>query len=310
MPKEVGLWHLLSDVSRPTALSSSRPRRASIPRGVATAKALHPCSAEPVHRSAGEPAALACPPHARRPPARPGGDAALCSGALLPVGSSGRSRRRAPEEDRRKQREIGEQKGTRARPDVRHRAATRAGSTRCRATSALCSAPGRRSRPTSTRKRAELRAIQGDLRQRARPAVRLRARWSRRARALAKRLVELYKADQPDVVTVVLESEASPTCSSAPSSCERVSDQDARIITLVRRRKADATATAARLDKLEDAPAADHRADRAERRNEVAAVKGQLSTARRATRRARSASSARCSTCATTATSSRTTSRR
>ena len=44
---------------------------------------------------------------------------------------------------------------------------------------------------------------------------------------------------------------ASPTCSSAPSSCSASRDQDARLIERVRGAKAEATATAARLDKLE-----------------------------------------------------------
>ena len=78
--------------------------------------------------------------------------------------------------------------------------------------------------------------------------MRLRARLAEGRRILARRLVELYKADKPDLVTVVLNSEASPTCSSAASSSARIQTRTTRIIKLVRDAKADATSTAARLD--------------------------------------------------------------
>src|SRR3954451_24314059 len=59
-------------------------------------------------------------------------------------------------------------------------------------------------------KRAELARIQDDLRQErirlGAMRARLRARLAEARFALSNRLVELYKADKPDVVTVVLES--------------------------------------------------------------------------------------------------------
>ena len=55
-------------------------------------------------------------------------------------------------------------------------------------------------------KRAELARIQEELRQERIRLARLRARLAEARVALAGRLVELYKADKPDVVTVVLNS--------------------------------------------------------------------------------------------------------
>ena len=101
------------------------------------------------------------------------------------------------------------------------------------------------------RKRAELARIQEDLRRERLRLARLRARLAEARAALSKRLVELYKADQPDLVTVVLESNGFADLLERTEFMQRVSDQDARIIDVVVEAKADATATAKRLDKLE-----------------------------------------------------------
>jgi peptidoglycan DL-endopeptidase CwlO len=63
--------------------------------------------------------------------------------------------------------------------------------------------------------------------------------------------VELYKADQPDLVTVVLESDGFADLLERTEFMQRVSHQDARIINIVVDAKREATATAKRLDKLE-----------------------------------------------------------
>ena len=94
-------------------------------------------------------------------------------------------------------------------------------------------------------KRAELARIQEDLRRERLRLARLRARLAEARKALAARLVELYKADQPDLVTVVLESNGFADLLERTEFMQRVSHQDARIIGIVRRAKADATATAA-----------------------------------------------------------------
>jgi peptidoglycan DL-endopeptidase CwlO len=124
-------------------------------------------------------------------------------------------------------------------------------------------------------KRAELAQIQADLRKERLRLARLRARLAEARTALAKRLVDLYKADQPDLVTVVLESNGFADLLERTEFMQRVSKQDARIIGIVRRAKADAEATEARLAKLEKRAKviAEQIADEV---NQVAAVKGQL----------------------------------
>jgi murein DD-endopeptidase MepM/ murein hydrolase activator NlpD len=124
-------------------------------------------------------------------------------------------------------------------------------------------------------KRAELARIQEDLRRERLRLARLRARLAEARAALSKRLVELYKADQPDLVTVVLESNGFADLLERTEFMQRVSHQDARIIGIVVRAKKDATATAARLDKLEKRAkvVADEIANQV---SQVAAVKGQL----------------------------------
>jgi murein DD-endopeptidase MepM/ murein hydrolase activator NlpD len=124
-------------------------------------------------------------------------------------------------------------------------------------------------------KRAELARIQERLRQERLRLARLRARLAEAKVALANRLVQIYKADQPDVVTVVLEADGFADLLERTEFMQRVSSQDARIIARVRAAKAEATATAQRLDRLEERAEAVAAAieDEVE---QVAAVKGQL----------------------------------
>jgi peptidoglycan DL-endopeptidase CwlO len=124
-------------------------------------------------------------------------------------------------------------------------------------------------------KRAELAQIQEDLRRERLRLARLKARLAEARKALAARLVALYKADKPDAVTVVLESDGFADLLERTEFMSRVSRQDARIIGIVRRAKADAIRTEKRLDKLEKRAKAI--ADQIEsERDQVAAVKGQL----------------------------------
>jgi len=125
------------------------------------------------------------------------------------------------------------------------------------------------------RKRAQLAGIQEDLRRERLRLARLRARLAEARAALSKRLVELYKADQPDLVTVVLESDGFADLLERTEFMQRVSHQDARIIGIVVRAKKEATATAKRLDRLEERA----RLVAAQIEDEVSqvdAVKGQL----------------------------------
>src|ERR671928_144867 len=67
----------------------------------------------------------------------------------------------------------------------------------------------------------------------------------------ALRLVELYKADRPDIVTVVLNANGFQELLESADFMRRISDQDARILDRVRTAKAQSEATAARLAGLE-----------------------------------------------------------
>ena len=104
--------------------------------------------------------------------------------------------------------------------------------------------------------------MQRKLREERARLTRLRARLLVVRRALAARLVELYKADAPDAITVVLESEGFADLLTRTEFMERVSRQDARIMDIVADAKADATATAKRLDTLEKRQAQGRQADR------------------------------------------------
>ena len=124
-------------------------------------------------------------------------------------------------------------------------------------------------------KRAELARIQDDLRQERIRLVKLRARLAAAKDALAERLVEIYKADEPDVVTVILEADGFEDLITRAEFIERVGDQDGRIIDRVRTAKADAVRTEAELDRLEERQRrVTAEVDR--RLQEVAAVKGEL----------------------------------
>jgi peptidoglycan DL-endopeptidase CwlO len=124
-------------------------------------------------------------------------------------------------------------------------------------------------------KRAELARIQERLRQERLRLARLRARLAEAKVALANRLVEIYKADKPDMVTVVLEADGFADLLSRTEFMQRVSAQDGRIVDRVREAKAEATATAQRLDRLERRAEQVAASIESEVRR-VEAVKGQL----------------------------------
>ena len=124
-------------------------------------------------------------------------------------------------------------------------------------------------------KRAELAQIQEDLRRERLRLARLRERLAEARVELANRLVQMYKEDAPDVVTVVLEADGFADLLERTEFLQRTSDQDARIISRVRVAKAETAATAAKLDRLEKRAEEVARAIEAEVA-QVAAVKGQL----------------------------------
>jgi murein DD-endopeptidase MepM/ murein hydrolase activator NlpD len=100
-------------------------------------------------------------------------------------------------------------------------------------------------------KRAELAQIQEDLRREQLRLARLRQRLAEARVLLANRLVEIYKSDSPDIVTVVLESNGFRELLERAEFMQRVSSQDAQIIERVTKTKAETAASAARLAKLE-----------------------------------------------------------
>ena len=121
----------------------------------------------------------------------------------------------------------------------------------------------------------QLGRTQRELRfQRAR-LTRLRTKLKQGQVLLAKRLVDLYQADRPDLLSVVLSSNGFADLIQRSEFLGRIQAQDERIITTVRSAKKDATETTARLDTLE-------RRQRTlknqveKRRDEVAAVKRDL----------------------------------
>jgi murein DD-endopeptidase MepM/ murein hydrolase activator NlpD len=125
------------------------------------------------------------------------------------------------------------------------------------------------------RRRAELTTIQADLRRERGRIVRLRARLAEARIALAERLVHLYKADEPDLVTVVLESDGFADLLQRTEFMQRVSQQDARIIDRVRSARVEAAATEKKLDRSE-ARQRKVTAIVEDRREEVATIKGRL----------------------------------
>ena len=139
-------------------------------------------------------------------------------------------------------------------------------------------------------KRAELSRIQEQLRQERIRLARLRARLAEARIALANRLVELYKADKPDVITVVLESDGFADLLERTEFMKRVSDQDSRIIDRVRTARAEAKKTAMHLAVLEKRQTRIANAIQA-RRDAVSRVRVQLVDRRDAFARVRSAKS-------------------
>jgi murein DD-endopeptidase MepM/ murein hydrolase activator NlpD len=100
-------------------------------------------------------------------------------------------------------------------------------------------------------KLARLSQIRTELRAERARLARLRARLVEARAALAQRLVELYKSDNPDILTVVLNSNGFADLLERSEFARRVGEQDNRIIVAVRVAKADATKTAAKLAGLE-----------------------------------------------------------
>src|SRR5215217_4454882 len=102
------------------------------------------------------------------------------------------------------------------------------------------------------RKRAEVQRVQDRLEVAQDRLVRLRARLEEATDVLARRLVEIYKDDEPDVLTVILESDGFADMLDRTAFLERISDQDRVIVTRVRELKKQTKELTDQLSDLEE----------------------------------------------------------
>jgi murein DD-endopeptidase MepM/ murein hydrolase activator NlpD len=100
-------------------------------------------------------------------------------------------------------------------------------------------------------KRAELERLRTELRSERARLVRLRKRLNETRRMLRTRLVEIYKSERPDVITVILNSNGFAELLERGEFIKRISDQDRRIVTIVGNAKADSMRSERRLNRLE-----------------------------------------------------------
>jgi murein DD-endopeptidase MepM/ murein hydrolase activator NlpD len=134
--------------------------------------------------------------------------------------------------------------------------------------------------------RDELLAVRDDLEVARDKLARARSELKAGRAALADRLVELYKADEPDALTVVLEADGFADLLERTEFLERISDQDREIVARVKVLKARAETSEGLLAKLEDRKqtAAEtilrRRDDIASTRDRLASAQGQLRTQR------------------------------
>ena len=127
-------------------------------------------------------------------------------------------------------------------------------------------------------KRAELLRVRDDLEVARDRLERARSELKASRHALANRLVELYKADEPDALTVVLEADGFADLLERTDFLERISRQDAGIVDKVRVLKARAERAEHLLAELE------HRKRVAaetilRRRDDIASVRDRLASA-------------------------------
>jgi len=124
-------------------------------------------------------------------------------------------------------------------------------------------------------KKAELIRLQTRLREERARLTRLRKRLDETRTQLADRLVEIYKADKPDVLSVVLNSDGFADLLERGEFIQRIAEADRKIVLIVRDAKAESVATEDKLDELE------RRQQKVtalvlRRRNEVAQIRMQL----------------------------------
>jgi murein DD-endopeptidase MepM/ murein hydrolase activator NlpD len=127
--------------------------------------------------------------------------------------------------------------------------------------------------------KAELLEVRNQLEEARDRLERLRSELETARKVLAARLVELYKADAPDALTVVLEADGFGDLLERAEFLERISDQDREVTDEVRRLRDRAEEQAKRLAKLEEREQL--AAERILRwRDQIAAVQSQLVSSR------------------------------
>jgi murein DD-endopeptidase MepM/ murein hydrolase activator NlpD len=120
--------------------------------------------------------------------------------------------------------------------------------------------------------RAQLAQVQEKLRTERLRLARLRAKLLEARQVLARRLVQIYETGEPDLVSVVLDSNGFADLLERTEFMQRLSHQDTQIIDAVVTAKAQATAAAKRLGALERKETAVTAQIQA-RRDQVASVK-------------------------------------
>jgi murein DD-endopeptidase MepM/ murein hydrolase activator NlpD len=108
-----------------------------------------------------------------------------------------------------------------------------------------------RAQTSLDRQKAELLEVRNKLEEARDRLERLRRELDTARKVLAARLVEIYKADSPDALTVVLEADGFGDLLERAEFLDRISDQDREITDRVRRLRDRAERQAAALAKLE-----------------------------------------------------------
>jgi len=126
--------------------------------------------------------------------------------------------------------------------------------------------------------RAELERVRDDLEEARDRLERARAKLVLARDALSDRLVELYKADQPDALTVVLEADGFSDLLERTEFLERISEQDGEIVERVRILKARYEKQERLLAELEDEKEASA-AQILRQRDEIASSRDRLASA-------------------------------
>jgi murein DD-endopeptidase MepM/ murein hydrolase activator NlpD len=136
-----------------------------------------------------------------------------------------------------------------------------------------------RAQESLDRQRAELLEVRDQLEEARDRLERMRRELDTARRVLATRLVEIYKADSPDALTVVLESDGFEDLLERAEFLERISEQDRSITDRVRGLRDQARDQAVRLAELEEQERLAAERILAER-DQIAAAQSQLVSAR------------------------------